>query len=89
MIGIDIARIKRWYAKTYPTYATTAYKIVVTDLNQDSIDTLHELDGVELDFTVTAYDVSTNTPVAASEVTGRYSRRHYGGWEASAGSSKT
>lgn len=81
MIGIDIARIKRWYAKTYPTYATTAYKIVVTELNQDSIDTLHGLDGVELDFTVTAYDVSTNTAVSASEVNGRYSRRHYGGWQ--------
>lgn len=82
MLGIDVARIKRWFVKTYPDYSGTNYKIVVTNLAQYEIDTEHELDGVELNFTVVAYNVSTNTPVSASQVNGRYSRRHYGGWQA-------
>lgn len=82
MIGIDVARIKRWFVKTYPAYSGTGYKIVVTSLIQYDIDTDHELDGVELNFTVVAYDVKSDTPVSASQVNGRYSRRHYGGWQA-------
>ena len=82
MIGIDVARIKRWFVKTYPNYSGTGYKVVVTSLTQHDIDTDHELDGVELNFTVVAYNVSTNTAVSESEVNGRYSRRHYGGWQA-------
>lgn len=82
MIGIDVARIKRWFVKTYPEYSGTGYKTVVTSLTQADIDEDHELDGLELNFTVVAYDVNTKLPVSASEKTGRYSRRHYGGWQA-------
>lgn len=86
MIGIDVARIKRWYVKSFPDYAGTGYKVVVTRLVQADIDEEHELDGVELDFTVVAYDVNTKLPVSGAEKTGRYSRRHYGGWQAYTGS---
>ena len=80
MIGIDIARIKRWYVKTYPEYSGTGYKIVVTALTQTGIDTSHSLDGVDLSFTCKAYDVSDNT--VANTVSGVYNRKHYGGWDA-------
>lgn len=86
MIGIDIARIKRWFVKTYPAYSGTGYKTVITELEQVSIDSDHSLDGVELNFTVVAYDTTNNTAVSASSVSGRYSRRHYGGWQAYANS---
>ena len=80
MIGIDVARMKRWYVKTYQEYSGPLYKIVVTDITQTSIDTAHELDGVELNFTVKAYNTETNTVVDTKH--GIYSRRHYGGWQA-------
>ena len=80
MIGVDIARIKRWYAKTYPSYAGTAYKIVVTVLTQTAIDTTHNLDGVDLTFTCVAYKLSDNSVV--NSVSGVYNRKHYGGWDA-------
>lgn len=80
MIGIDVARMKRWYVKTFPDYSSTLYKIVVTDISQTSIDTDHHLDGVELNFTIKTYNNETNTIVDTK--LGRYSRRHYGGWEA-------
>lgn len=79
MIGIDIARIKRWYVKTYPTYSGTAYKIVVTSLTQTNIDTTHDLDGVDLSFTCKAYAVADGT--VANTVNGVYNRKHYGGWD--------
>lgn len=80
MIGIDVARMKRWYVKTFPDYSSTLYKIVVTDISQTAIDTEHQLDGVELNFTIKAYNNQTNAVVDTK--LGRYSRRHYGGWEA-------
>ena len=80
MIGIDISRIKRWFVKTYPDYAGTEYKVVVTNLTQTSIDTAHDLDGVDLTFVCKAYNVSTNA--VAVSINGVYNRRHYGGWDA-------
>ena len=80
MIGIDVARIKRWYVKTYTQYSGPLYKIVVTDISQTSIDTAHELDGVELNFTVKAYNNETTAVIDTKN--GSYSRRHYGGWQA-------
>ena len=82
MIGIDIARIKRWFVKNYTTYATTNYKVVVTVLSQTAIDTSHSLDGVTLNFTVTVYNAETNAVVVTCS--GVYNRMHYGGWNASA-----
>lgn len=83
MIGIDIARIKRWYAKNYPQFAGPAYKIVVTAVSQTDIDDDHNLDGVTLSYTVQAYDSTDLTVVSDSTKTGVYNRMHYGGWNAS------
>lgn len=80
MIGIDVARVKRWYAKTYPQYSGVGYQIEVTLMNQTGIDTAHELRGVDVNFTVTSYDVETNQ--VAHTISGIYNRMHYGGWNA-------
>ena len=87
MIGIDVARIKRWYAKTYPQYSGVGYQIEVTQMNQYGIDTNHELGGVDITFQVKSYDVTDNTVVHT--VTGTYNRTHYGGWGASEPTSVT
>ena len=80
MIGIDVARVKRWYAKTYPQYSGVGFQIEVTQMNQTDIDTDHELRGVDIAFQVRSYDVTTNA--VAHTVTGTYKRKHYGGWKA-------
>ena len=85
MIGIDIARIKRWYVKNYPQFAGPLYKVVVTAVSQTNIDTDHELDGVTLSYTVKAYNSETMQEVSGSSKTGVYNRMHYGGWNASDG----
>ena len=79
MIGIDLARIRRWYNKTYPQYSGVGYKIVVTDGNQTGIDTDHNLDGIDMTFTVKCYNTETNAVVHT--VNGVYNRKHYGGWD--------
>lgn len=86
MIGIDIARIKRWYVKNYPQFAGALYKVVVTAVNQYDIDDDHDLDGVTLTFTVTAYNSETMQEVTGASKNGVYNRMHYGGWNASEGS---
>lgn len=83
MIGIDVARVKRWYAKTYPQYSGVGYQIEVSTMNQTGIDTDHELRGVNVSFTVRSYDVETKT--VAHSISGVYNRMHYGGWKAAEG----
>ena len=83
MIGIDIARIKRWYVKNYPEFSGPDCKVVVTAVSQRDIDTAHGLDGVTLNYTVRAYNSETNAEISGSAKTGVYNRMHYGGWNAS------
>lgn len=81
MLGIDIARIKRWYIKNFEEFSGTGFYIEVTTAQQTDIDTTHDLDGVSISFTVKAYNVTTKTEVSGSTKTGVYERMHYGGWK--------
>ena len=83
MIGIDIARIKRWYAKTYPEFSGTGFDVEVTNAVQTAVDTSHSFDGVSITFTVTAYNSETKQEVSGASKTVLYERMHYGGWKAS------
>ena len=85
MYGIDVARMQRWYSKTFPQYSGVGFKVVVTDVHQTAIDTDHSLDGVNLDFKVSCYNTTTNA-VVHSITNGKYHRKHYGGWDAYDGS---
>lgn len=76
MIGIDIARVKRWFVKTYPQYSTTAYRV---EINLFSVTAIDPKGGIDATFLVTSYD-SNNTGVFWSR--GTYNRKHYGGWDA-------
>ena len=81
MIGIDVARIKRWFVKNKPEYSGPGYKVVVTEISQTDIDEDHNLDGEDFTFECVSYDLSDLTSPAIT-VTGVYNRMHYGGWNA-------
>lgn len=83
MIGIDIARIKRWYAKTYPVFCGTGFDNEVTNAVQTAIDATHDLDGVSISFTIKSYNSTTKEEVTGSSKSGVYERMHYGGWKIS------
>lgn len=76
MIGIDIARVKRWFAKTYPQFATTAYRV---EVNLFSVSAIDPKGGIDAVFLITAYDSNND---GAFWTRGTYNRKHYGGWDA-------
>lgn len=76
MIGIDIARVKRWFAKTYPQFSTTAYRV---EVNLFSVSAIDPKGGIDAVFLITSYD-ENNTGVFWCR--GTYNRKHYGGWDA-------
>lgn len=74
MIGIDVARVKRWFVKYYPQFSSTAYRI---ELNLLSVTAIDPNGGIDATYLITAYD-SNNDGVFWSR--GKYNRKHYGGW---------
>ena len=78
MIGIDIARVKRWFYKTYDQFNNVNYR---PEVELFSV-TAHPdpKGGIEATFLITVFDTSNESVFWTR---GSYSRRHYGGWEAS------
>lgn len=76
MIGIDIARIRRWVVKTYEQYSGIGYRVEVVDFTVTSLD---GKGGIDATFVARVYNVSDNTSVITFN--GTYNRMHYGGWE--------
>lgn len=81
MIGIDVARIKRWFIKTYAQYSGTGYTVEVRNVSGMNGDNyVDHIGGYDCTFRVEVFDGS-NERVFWCE--GEYSRMHYGGWKAS------
>ena len=74
MIGIDIARVKRWFKKANPQYDDISYEIELMIMSATSVD--HQ-GGMKATFLVNVY--TENGSVAYYE-TGKYTRFYYGGW---------
>ena len=73
MIGIDIARVKRWFKKTYPQFDGVGYEIELMLLSATSVD---HIGGMDATFLVNVYQDGDGIFWAS----GVYNRMHYGGW---------
>lgn len=81
MIGIDVARIKRWFIKTYSQYSGTGFTVEVRNVNgMNGNNYVDHIGGYDATFRVEVFNGS-NELVFWCE--GEYSRMHYGGWKAS------
>lgn len=81
MIGLDVARIKRWFVKTYPQYSGIGFFVEVRQIdNMNGDNYVDHKGGFDGTFRVDVFDTDG---VLIYWSTGEYSRMHYGGWKAS------
>lgn len=74
MIGIDTARVKRWFKKTYTQFNDIGHDIELMILSATSVD--HK-GGMDATFLINVYSEDGSVVFWARGV---YNRMHYGGW---------